>query len=117
MTEEIKPEVGTPKDQPKPEPFDRLKYVNKSCKHCYGTGVYGKLIQKDSDPMPIMCSCIQKNMNKAMARGEMPMGVPGMGRFMRNPEQMKKMMEDRKKQMESAEEAPKGEPNADVTAK
>ena len=58
--EPVSPEVAHTK------PFNQMDYVNRSCKHCYGAGIYGRMLKEGSDPMSIMCSCIQKNMQKAM---------------------------------------------------
>jgi hypothetical protein len=47
------------------------KLANKSCKRCYGTGLYGVEVRADGSKRRIMCSCV----SKAVKRGEFPLAV------------------------------------------
>ena len=88
-TNEVKPEeikVEEPKTEVKvpPEvmqkfkPVNPMEYVNKSCKHCHGTGTYGFMTQKDGTKVAIRCNCMYKQMQKDP---EAMMKMMGPGRF------------------------------------
>jgi len=116
MSEDVTKKLELPENKPEEivnndsrKPFNPRDYVNKSCKHCHGTGTYGRLVNPGKDPVSIMCSCVQKGMHKAMERamrdGKPIPGMPGMLGGMHGRMMDPKFREEMKAKAEAAKVA------------